>query len=75
VRLGTLNNKVDFEENRIQLDIPSDNIHIHEQYDRTTIANDIALIKLPVGVALPKTPKEPCKLMTIIRKFSYSFIS
>jgi Trypsin len=60
VRLGTLN-KDDYEENRVQMDIPLDNIFIHEDYDADKVENDIALMKLPVAIALPKKPTDNCK--------------
>jgi Trypsin len=61
VRLGTLN-KDDYEENRVQMDIPLDNIFKHEDYDADKLENDIALMKLPVAIALPKKPTDNCKL-------------
>jgi Trypsin len=62
VRLGTMN-KNEFEEKRVQMDIPKENIFIHENYDSKTTINDIALIKMPLSIDLPKQPKDDCKYL------------
>jgi Trypsin len=54
VRLGTLNVN-DFDEGRVQMDIPAQNIIIHEEYDASEILNDIALIKLPLAIVYRKS--------------------
>jgi hypothetical protein len=61
VVLGTLN-RDDFEDNRVQFDVPNKLIIVHEGWNTTgdTLENDIALIKLPVGLNLPETSK--CKV-------------
>lgn len=43
------------------MDIPPDNIFMHEAYDNDTVENDIALMKLPVAIALPRKPTDNCK--------------
>jgi hypothetical protein len=48
------------------MDIPAQNIIIHEQYDAETIANDIALIKMPLAIVLPKKPTDNCKIQIFI---------
>lgn len=64
MRLGTLN-KDDYEENRVQMDVPLDNIFMHEDYDAEAVENDIALLKLPVAIALPRKPTDNCKLLSL----------
>jgi hypothetical protein len=65
VRLGTLNNMNDFEDGRVQMDIPAQNIIIHEEYDNALILNDIALVKLPLVIALPKKKTDNCEFMRV----------
>jgi secreted trypsin-like serine protease len=60
VRLGTLNMD-DFEDGRVQMDIPAQNIFIHEEYDSSTILNDVAVIKLPLPIVLPKKKTDNCE--------------
>jgi chymotrypsin-like protease len=60
VRLGILNAYA-FEEGRVQMDIPAQNIFIHEEYDSVKISNDIALIKLPLPIVLPTKKTDNCK--------------
>jgi hypothetical protein len=64
VRLGTLK-AYDFEEGRVQMDIPAQNIFSHEEYDSTTILNDIALIKLPLAIVLPKKKTDSCQYFLV----------
>lgn len=42
------------------MDIPAQNIIIHQEYNDEAILNDIALIKLPLAVVLPKKPTDSC---------------
>jgi hypothetical protein len=58
VVLGTLN-RDDFEDNRVQFDVPNKFIIVHEGWNKKD--NDIALIKLPVGLNLPETSN--CKIV------------
>jgi len=44
------------------MDIPLGNIFTHEDYDAVKVENDIALMKLPVAIALPRKPTDNCKL-------------
>lgn len=69
MRLGTLNMD-DFEDGRVEMDIPAQNIFIHEEYDSSTILNDVAVIKLPLAIVLPKKKTDNCKsfLKDIITK-------
>jgi hypothetical protein len=60
VRFGTLK-KDDFEEGRVQMDIPDQNIIVHEAYDASIIKNDIALIKLPMPIVLPNRKTDNCE--------------
>jgi hypothetical protein len=60
LQLGTLK-KDDFEEGRVQMDIPAQNIFIHEAYDAATITNDIAALKLPLAIVLPKKKTDNCE--------------
>lgn len=47
------------------MDIPLDNIFKHEDYDADKVENDIALMKLPVAIALPKKPTDNCKFILV----------
>jgi secreted trypsin-like serine protease len=60
VRLGTLKMD-DFEEGRVEMDIPAQNIFTHEEYDSNTIMNDIALLKLPLAIVLPNKKTDNCE--------------
>jgi hypothetical protein len=64
VRLGILK-AYDFEEGRVQMDIPAQNIFSHEEYDSITILNDIALIKLPLAIVLPKKKTDNCEYFLV----------
>jgi len=55
----------DFEEGRVQMDIPAQNIIIHEEYDNVSILNDIALVKLPLVIALPKKKTDNCECIRV----------
>jgi hypothetical protein len=59
-------NKNEFEAKRIQMDIPKENIFIHENYDPIKNhhhINDIALIKMPLSIDLPKQSKDDCEYL------------
>jgi hypothetical protein len=65
--LGTLNTD-DFEDNRVKISLPNKFIILHDEWNKTgKLENDIALIKLPVGLNLPGTSN--CKID--LRTFSY----
>jgi hypothetical protein len=66
--LGTMN-RDDFEDNRVKFDVPNKFIIVHEDWNGKD--NDIALIKLPVGLNLPGTSN--CKI--VLRKFSNIYCS